>query len=90
MFILSSTEKLNGAANILDAGMMGRILDRFGEDFFLLPSSIHEWILVPSAGVNPDFLTSMVRQINADEVSLEDRLSSHVYRYTAAEGLICA
>ena len=90
MFVLTSDQNLNGAANILDSHMMDRILDKFGEEFYLLPSSIHEWIIVSSKGVNPSFLTSMVREINADEVALEERLSSHVYRYTASEGLICA
>jgi hypothetical protein len=70
--------------------MMDRILDKFGSDFYLLPSSIHEWILVSDTGLNPAFLTSMVREVNAGEVALEERLSSHVYRYTASEGLICA
>ena len=90
MFILTSEQKLNGAANILDKAMMDRVLDRFGEDFYLLPSSIHEWILVSDKGLNPSFLTSMVQEVNAGEVPLEERLSSHVYRYTASEGLICA
>ena len=90
MFILTSEQKVNGAANILDKAMMDMVLDRFGEDFYLLPSSIHEWILVSDKGLNPSFLTSMVQEVNAGEVALEDRLSSHVYRYTASEGLICA
>ncbi len=90
MFILTSEQKLNGAANILDKATMNSILDRFGSDFYLLPSSIHEWILVSSKGLNPAFLSSMVQEVNAGEVALEERLSSHVYRYTASEGLICA
>ena len=90
MFILTCEQKLNGAANILDKAMMDSILERFGSDFYLLPSSIHEWILVSDTGLNPAFLTSMVREVNAGEVSVEERLSSHVYRYTASEGLICA
>ena len=90
MFILTSEQKVNGAANILDKAMMDKVLDRFGEDFYLLPSSIHEWILVSDKGLNPSFLTSMVQEVNAGEVALEERLSSHVYRYTASEGLICA
>ena len=90
MFILTSEQKVNGAANILDKAMMDRILDKFGSDFYLLPSSIHEWILVSDTGLNPAFLTSMVREVNSGEVALEERLSSHVYRYTASEGLICA
>ena len=90
MFILTSDQKLNGAANILDKAMMDSILERFGSDFYLLPSSIHEWILVSDKELNPSFLTSMVQEVNAGEVALEERLSSHVYRYTASEGLICA
>ena len=90
MFILTSEQKLNGAANILDKAMMDMILDKFGSDFYLLPSSIHEWLVLPDSGLNPAFLTSMVQEVNAGEVAIEERLSSHVYRYTASEGLICA
>lgn len=89
LYVITSDSKVNGAANILDPVLMSAVLDRFN-DFYLIPSSIHEWLLVPANGVNPSILTSMVCDVNASEVSPGERLSSHVYRYTREDGLIAA
>ena len=91
LFVLSNIDRVNGSSAILDKAMMDSIVERFGEGFYLLPSSVHEWLILASGdGINPSILTDMVQQVNAGEVAIEERLSSHVYRYTASEGLICA
>ena len=55
-------------------------------DFFILPSSRHEVIVVPAEGMNPQELEEMVRSINASEVlSAEDILSDHVYHFDVTE-----
>ncbi len=38
MFVLSNSHRVNGAAALLDKEIMNSIVDRFGEDFFILPS----------------------------------------------------
>ena len=90
MFILSNEQKVNGSSAILDREFMLSIIDQFGQDFYLIPSSVHEWILINSDNMDPMMLSSMVCEVNAGVVSPEDRLSSHAYRYTASEGLIPA
>ena len=58
-------------------------------DFYILPSSRHEVILIPAQGVNPAALEEMVRSINASDVMrAKDVLSDHVYRYDAAQKTI--
>ena len=53
-----------------------------GRDFFILPSSIHELLLVPDTGeMNADDLREMVTSINASEVDESDRLTDEVYHY---------
>ena len=91
MFVLSNRKGLHGAAALLDKKIMGAILEKFGKEFYILPSSVHEVLIVPET---PDMevamLASMVKSINHDQVEPQERLSDHVYRYSAEEGLVLA
>jgi len=90
MFILSNEQKMHGAAALLDESIMQKVMEKFGE-FYILPSSIHECIIVKAnADMDVSTLTSMVQDVNAGQVAPEERLSDHVYRYTANKGLISA
>ena len=57
-----------------------------GGDFFLLPSSIHEVILVPDNG-KMDYreLEKMVHEVNETQVRPTERLSDNVYHYDSKE-----
>ena len=61
----SNTQNVNGAAEILNQKAMDEIAEKLGGDFIVLPSSVHETIILPNAGV----------------VSDEDKLSDHVFQY---------
>lgn len=88
MYVLSNKKRVDGASMILNREMMKGIIDRIGEDFYILPSSIHECIILPAIpGMDVAELTAMVREINATQVSVDDRLSDNVYRYSLSEGL---
>ncbi len=51
-------------------------------DLYILPSSVHEVILVPCVdNIEREYLESMVCEVNATEVAEEDRLSNTVYVY---------
>ena len=54
----------------------------FGGDYFILPSSIHEVIVVPDLGIDDQEhdLNEMVRKVNHMVVDPEDRLSDRVIR----------
>ena len=91
MFVLSKKDELNGTTILLDNNMMERVIEKVGIDFYILPSSVHEVIIVP-AYVEMDIndLESMVREINITQVDVPDRLSDHVYRYIAGTGIVKA
>ena len=82
MFVLSNKNKINGASMLLCPSVMDMIADKVGKDYYLLPSSIHETLIVPG---RPDMevgsLASMVCEVNATQVAKEEQLSNHVYRY---------
>jgi len=82
MFVLSNEQKLNGAAALLDDKMMDQIAEKVGGDFYILPSSIHEVLIVPAdAGIDLKDLEAMVQEVNETQVAPQDRLSDHVYQY---------
>lgn len=84
MYVLTNRRRTNGAACILYDHILQDFSQQVGGDFFILPSSIHETILIPCREtMRTEALNDMVREINATEVSPLDRLSDHVYRYDA-------
>lgn len=46
MYIMSNTEKVNGAAAIIDPNNMDLARSYMQDDFYILPSSVHEVLLV--------------------------------------------
>ena len=66
--------------------MIGEILK---EDFYILPSSIHEVIILPkSKGIAKEELDAMIQDINHTQVDTEEVLSDHSYLYERGLGKI--
>ena len=85
MYVISNIRGLYGATSVLNDQFMDRVKDQIGEDFYLLPSSVHEMICVKEAFA-PDVedLEAMIKEINNSTVSPEERLSDHAYKYDYA------
>ena len=89
MAVLTNRQAVNGAAVIFYPGLMEKIGDSQQVNFFILPSSTHEVILVPDNGsMKLKDLEDMVKSINASEVSPKDRLSDTVYHYDYKEHIL--
>ena len=88
MFVLSNKSKVNGASILLDKQMMQKVIDKVGTDFYILPSSIHECLVVPATqDMEPSDLVAMVREVNQTNVEICDRLSDEIYTYSMDEGI---
>lgn len=83
LMVLSNEQALFGAGSLFYPGMLDSAAEWMGgTDYFVLPSSVHELILVADDGmVDREALESMVQEINGMVVADEDRLSDHVYHY---------
>ena len=83
VYVISSVENVPyGAAEIFYDGILDSVAELYEENFYLLPSSVHEIIVLPeSMGMNPEQLDSMVYDINRMQVSPEERLSDRCYYY---------
>lgn len=89
MYILTNETKLNGAACILYENVLYDFAQKLGEDLYILPSSVHEVILLPKLSVfEKDELVNMVREVNTEGVAAEEVLSDHVYEYNRTQRLI--
>lgn len=81
-FVITNTYGINGATAILYPETLRQMGKKFGKDYFLLPSSIHEFLAVPSnPGISGDELKYMVKQVNSTCVAKEELLSEKVYYY---------
>lgn len=86
MFVLTNEPKVNGAAALLRPDIMEQVSAVLGGDYYILPSSLHETICIRKEGAPPAAeLGEMVREINATQVDVEDRLSDHIYAYDSRE-----
>lgn len=85
-FVATVPGGIRGAGVIAYPGFMEQTAEKLGGDFFILPSSIHEVLLVRDTGdLQAKALQNMVRQINAMEVAPEDRLTDSAYHYDSRD-----
>ena len=83
MYVISNEQKVNGAASIIYSDALEKLSEKLGTDLYILPSSIHETIAISANFGTPEELAQMVREVNATQVSQEEQLSDHVYKYDA-------
>lgn len=81
MYVLTNQIKYFGAAGIfLCAEMFQKIVGK--QNFYILPSSVHELILIKDTdGYDMETLSTMVRNVNEEQVTEDERLSNHAYYY---------
>lgn len=83
MYVITNRARTNGAGAILYPELLKDFATAIHKDLFILPSSVHECILLPVFGdENIDELKSMVKDINETQVAPEEVLSDSVYYYS--------
>lgn len=83
LYVLTNQSGINGAAAILYEGMEERLKEKFPSGFFMIPSSIHEVLLLEGGEKEEEELNRMVKEINESRVVPEDVLSDHVYYFSS-------
>lgn len=89
MYVITTDIFTYGAIAILSKKFMSEMIDIIGSDFYLIPSSVHEWIMVAGKYTDIDSKNEMVREVNANEVGKSEILSDHIYGYSLEDGLHC-
>ena len=82
LFLASVPDGICGAGVLAYPNFMEQAADIIGGDFFILPSSIHEVLLVPDDGSwSARALKTLVENVNETEVRPEEKLTDSVYHY---------
>lgn len=80
--VLSNDRRAYGAACLLYPGVLEGIAEKEGCSFYILPSSVHEVILLPDDGeIVPDELKKMVAEVNRSYVAAEEVLTDSIYYF---------
>lgn len=82
MQILSNRVRMFGAVTMLYPGVLQKLADELQANLYILPSSVHEVILVEDTGEEDIlYLKQMVKEVNETQVLPEEILSDSVYYY---------
>ncbi len=82
MYVLSNKKKVLGAACMFYPGVLKNFANKKQSNFYILPSSIHEVILLPEIKcMDREFLLDMVKEINQTQVEEAEVLADSIYFY---------
>lgn len=86
MHVVTNRQNQYGACAMLFPETFQGLAEEYGADLYILPSSVHELIVLPASEDGAGGFAELVREVNASEVLPEERLSDTVYRYCRRSG----
>lgn len=93
MHVLGNTKGINGAISIVYNDVLEDISKKIGESFYIIPSSIHECIVLPindQLKNDGDRLSEMISEVNSTQVDESERLSNNLYMFIPGKGIVIA
>lgn len=91
MYIISNNSRLFGASIMCYPGMLESFCERLDSSYYLIPSSIHEIIIVPANDKEEiETYNAMVKEVNENSLDTEDILSDHVYYFDKTKNTLLA
>ena len=89
MYICTNIDLFYGASAILYEGFLGKFAREIGRSLIILPSSVHEVILLPDREESDySALQELVDYVNKTEVAPNEILSDNVYKYDLCDDTI--
>ena len=92
MFILTNKQKIHGCTCIAYPRLLKRIADFLEDNLIIIPSSIHEVLIIPEEAAKADYtmddFQSMIADINETELTDDEVLSDHAYLYERDTGIL--
>lgn len=77
--VVTNSDGVNGAASVMKPGFMTNMSISMGEDFYIIPSSVHEVLIIPESAMDKQSMVEIVRSVNSSVVGPEDKLSDNIY-----------
>ena len=88
LYVLTNTAARHGAACLLYPDQLKKLAARFGSDLLILPSSIHEVLIIADSEnvTEHDYrvFCDAIKNVNRESLEPEDFLSDNMYRYCKA------
>lgn len=86
MYILSNKLKIHGATSMVYPGLLEEIANRLNSDLIIIPSSIHEVLVIPESYIDscdklPLNYESMISEVNDTQLTDDEILGDCVYHY---------
>lgn len=89
MYVAGNQYGLGGAIWLLQSEELHKLSRKINSNLYILPSSVHELIIIPyTERISKDDLFTMVKDVNATQVALDEFLADNVYLYTREEDTI--
>lgn len=89
LLMLTNNSGTYGASVIVYPGLIKNLSDKYKTSFYLIPSSVHEVLLMPGNSKEElSDMSRMVSQVNRKHVRQEDILSDHAYFYDRVKNRI--
>ena len=86
LFVVSNEYFAYGASVVFYPRLLESIGAALGTDFFVLPSSTNEMLILRDVGQDPLMLLEIVKLVNRSEVKPEEVLADAVFYYSRSGG----
>ena len=89
LYVLSNQSRVHGAACMLYPELLKDFAEAMGQDIYIIPSSVHEVLLLPADDrQEAAYIKEMIQEVNDTQVNAEEVLSYSVYFYARKEGKV--
>lgn len=89
MYVATNDRMTNGAAVLTMKDKLKEFAQIIGGDYYIIPSSVHELILLGKGGENSSQeIDTMIREVNRTQLGPDDVLSDHVYEYRKCDEVL--
>lgn len=88
LYLLTNEAKMYGAYLLGQMHVMRQVRESLNEDFYIIPSSIHELLVLPKSYAETQDLFMMVKQVNNSIVESNEILSYSIYEYDSKEDTV--
>ncbi len=88
MYVATNRKMTNGAAVLTMKDKLREYADVLGGDYYIIPSSVHEIILLAKEPDSYCDINDMIREVNATSLGPDDVLSDHAYMYSMKDEVL--
>lgn len=89
MYVMTNYRRMYGANCILYPDLLKGFAERVRHNLYIIPSSIHEVILIPDfEGISREEIMEMIKSVNDSQLSADEILSYNVYRYSRKDNKV--